>query len=117
MKLGTQAIRVWRAGAPVEDDYHNPVPGAPTGSLVTGCSVQPGPGPEYLLDRSATTTVWTVYAPVTADVRDDDEVEYPAAAVANYATAKVYEIDGSVQRWETGTRLDHKVIRLKRSQG
>lgn len=117
MNPGGQSIRVWRAGTPTQDEYHNDVPGPPTGTLVAGCSVQPGPGTEYLLDRSATTTAWTVWAPIGADIRDDDEVEYPAAAAADYATAKVYEIDGQVDRWEVGDPLDHLSMRLKRSQG
>ena len=111
MNLGVQTIRVLRAGDPTEDDYHNEVPGPPVAHDVAGCSVQPGPGPEYLLDRSATTTEWTVWAPLSADVLDDDSVEYPAGS------GKVYEIDGSVQRWEVGDPLDHLEIRLKRGQG
>lgn len=117
MRLGTQSIRVWRAGAPTEDEYHNQIPGDPTGVLVDGCSVQPGAGAEYVLDRSATTTAWTVWAPIAADVRDDDEIEYPAAPTAAYETAKRYPIKGPVDRWEVGTPLDHLVIRLERTQG
>jgi len=108
---GVQTIRVLRAGASTEDEYHNEIPGTPTGTDVPGCSVQPGPGTEYLLDRSATTTVWTVWAPLSADVRDDDSVEYP------FGSGKVYEIDGAVERWEVGDPLDHLVIRLKKGQG
>lgn len=117
MRLGTQSVRVWRAGEPVEDEYHNEIPGDPTGTLVEWCSVQPGPGAEFLGDRSATTTAYTVWAPLATDVRDDDEVEYPAADSPDYATATVYAIDGPVDRWEVGTPLDHLVIRLRRSQG
>lgn len=117
MILGRQSIRVWRAGAPVEDTYHNEIPGDPTGTAVSGCSVQPGPGAEYLLDRSATTTAWTVWAPLATDVLDDDEIEYPVADPADFETAKLYAIDGPVDRWEVGTPLDHLVIRLRRNQG
>lgn len=106
-----QAIRVLRAGTPTEDEYHNEIPGPAVSHDVAGCSVQPGPGAEYLLDRSATTTVWTVWAPLDADVLDDDSVEYPVGS------GKVYEIDGSVERWEVGDPLDHLVIRLKKGQG
>lgn len=110
---GEVAVRVWRAGAPTEDEYHNQIPGAPTGHLITGCLVAPGAGTEFVVDRSATTTVATVYAPAGADVLDDDEVEWPAADTANYATARVYEIDGPVEPWgDAGT-----VVRLKRGQG
>lgn len=109
--LGRQTIRAWRAGAPTEDEYHNIIAGDAVPHDVTGCSVQPGPGTEYLLDRSATTTIWTVWAPLSADLTDDDEVEYPVGS------GKRYEVDGSVERWEVGTRLDHLVIRLRRSQG
>jgi len=111
MRLGVQSVRVLRAGTPTEDEYHNEIPGAVTPHDVDGCSVQPGPGAEYLLDRSATTTLWTVWAPLTADVEDDDTVEYPVGSGA------VYEIDGPVERWEVGDPLDHLVIRLKRGQG
>lgn len=111
MKLGVQTIRVLRPGASVEDEYHNKIPGVPVPHDVSGCSVQPGPGAEYLLDRSSTTTVWTVWAPLTADVTDDDSIEYPPAS------GKVFEVDGSVERWEVGDPLDHLVIRLKRRSG
>lgn len=115
--LGNQSIRVWRAGSPVEDTYHNQIPGEPTGSVVRGCSVQPGPGAEYVLDRSATTTAYTVWAPLSTDVLDDDDIEYPVADVADFLTATLYPIDGAVERWEVGTALDHLVIRLRRTQG
>jgi len=111
MRLGVQSVRILRAGASTEDEYHNEIPGSPTAHDVAGCSVQPGPGPEYLLDRSATTTVWTVWAPLDADVTDDDSVEYPVGS------GKVYEIDGSVERWEVGDALDHLMIRLRKAQG
>lgn len=116
MNLGPHTIRVWRAGAPTEDEYHNPIPGAPTSHDVTGCSQQPGAGSEYLVDRSATTTGWMVWTPPTADVLDDDEIEL-APFAADYDTAKRYEINGPVDRWIFNCPLDHLVVPLKRTNG
>lgn len=116
MILGTQKIRVWRATSGGEDEYHNPIPGPPASHDVEGCSVQPGAGTEYVIDRSATTTVYTVWAPIDADVLDDDEIEREPFA-ADYASAKPYEIDGPVGRWAVGTPLDHLTVPLKKTQG
>lgn len=111
MRLATQSVRVWRAGPPIEDDYHNQIPGPATSHDIVGCSVQPGAGAEFTTDRSATTTVWTIWADPTADVLDDDEVEYPIDS------GRRYNIDGPVDRWHVGSNLDHLVIRLRRGQG
>ena len=108
MRLGNQTITVWRTTSGGEDEYHNPLPGDPVSHVVTGCSVQPGTGAEYVIDRSATTTVYTAWAPIDADVLDDDVIEFAGAR---------YEVDSSVQRWQVGSLLDHLVIPLKKSEG
>lgn len=116
MSLGPHTIRVWRAGSSTEDDYHNPIPGPSESHDVSGCSQQPGAGSEYVIDRSATTTSWLVWAPATADVQDDDEVEL-APFADDYASAKRYEINGPVDRWIFNSPLDHLVVPLKRTNG
>lgn len=108
MRLGPHTIKVWRAGPSAEDEYHNEIPGDPVSHDVFGCSAQPGPSSEFLVDRSATTTAWTIWAPISADVLNDDEIEY---------SGDRYEIDGSVDRWQFGTPLDHLVIRLRATKG
>jgi hypothetical protein len=111
MNLGTQTIiRKARPSASTEEDeYGNPIPGAPGDDLpIPGCSVQPGAGVEVFDRRDALTTVYTVWAPITADVIDTDQIAYAGT---------VYDIDGPVQRWEVGTALDHLVIRLKAVSG
>lgn len=110
MRLGTQTVtRKGRPGASTGDDeYGNPIPGLPGADLpVTGCSVQPGAGSEFTDRRDALTTLFTVWAPV-ADVTETD--------VVNYAGTD-YAVDGQIERWNVGTRLDHLVIRLKAVTG
>ncbi|HET8768684.1 MAG TPA: hypothetical protein VFM86_15265, partial [Pedococcus sp.] len=69
MRLGSQTIVRKRAGASGgEDDYGNPIPGAPGSLPIPGCSVQPGGGSELDDRREATTTLYTVWAPADADV-------------------------------------------------
>lgn len=111
MRLGTQTIvRRGRPGAsPGNDDFGNPIPGTPGTDLpITGCSVQPGAGPELIVNRDALTTLWTVWAPAGADVTETDTVAYDGTD---------YDVDGQIERWQVGTRLDHKVIRLKAVSG
>lgn len=109
MRLGGQAITVLSA-ATVTDEYHNEMPdwANPTSATVTGCSVQPGGGAQEVTDREAITTLFTVWAPLTAPIVDGDRVTY---------AGETYDIDGPVERWAVGTRLDHLVIRLKEITG
>lgn len=111
MNFGTQTItRKGRAGdSTTDDEYGNPIPGAVGSDLpIPGCSVQPGAGVEVLDRRDALTTLFTVWAPITADVTETDDVEYAGT---------VYAVDGQVEVWAIGTALDHKVIRLKAVAG
>lgn len=110
MNLGTQSIvRRGRSTSTTEDEYGNPVPDPPGPDLtITGCSVQPGAGPEFNDRREATTTIWTVWAPIESDVVDTDTVAYKGID---------YAVDGQVERWEVGTALDHLVIRLTKVTG
>lgn len=111
MNLGIQTIvRKGRPGAPAgEDDYGNEIPGADGDDLmIRGCSVQPGAGSETFDRRDAVTTLYTVWAPLSADVTETDEVEYAGT---------VYAVDGQIEVWAVGTALDHKVIRLKAVSG
>jgi len=105
MRLGRQTITRRRAGSSTgEDDYGNPVPGAPDELVIRGCSVQPGAGAEFVDRREAVTTLYTVWAPVAADVIETDTILFEGVE---------YAVDGQVAKWAGGTRLDHKVIRLK----
>ena len=110
MILGTQTvIRRGRPAGTVKDEYGNDTPGAPGPDLpIAGCSVQPGAGAEFRDQREATTTLWTVWAPINADVLNTDAVAYAGTD---------YAVDGQVERWEVGTPLDHLVIRLKAVSG
>lgn len=108
MIFGTQSIERVR-GKDTTDEY-----GAktldfeagdrPADVTITGVSVQPGGGSEILDGRDQITTLYTVWAPLTADVTDVDRIRYAGT---------VYAIDGPVERWEVGTALDHLVIKLK----
>jgi head-tail adaptor len=109
MRLGTQTITVLDATT-VTDEYGNELLtwDNPTRTDVPWCSVQPGGGQVNEQDREATTTVKTVWAPSTAVVTDVNHVEYAGVA---------YAVDGTVDRWDVGSRLDHLVIRLKAVKG
>ena len=111
MMLGTQTIvRKGRPGTSTGDDeFGNPIPGTPGADLpITGCSVQPGAGSEFIANRDAITTLFTVWAPEPADVIETDVVTYDGTD---------YEVDGQIERWNVGSLLDHKVIRLKAVAG
>lgn len=107
LPLATQTVTVWRAS--VVTDHGNDVRdwGTADSHDLDNCSVQPAPGPEDRINRDAITTIWTVYAPITADVLDTDRVEVNGIR---------YDIDGSVRRWQTGI-LDHLEIPLKDVEG
>lgn len=109
MKLGSQTVTVMTAGQ-VTDDYHNVMSDWPsaTSVVVTDCSVQPGIGAQIVLDREAITTLYTVWAPLGTPVSDTDRVDYAGT---------VYDIDGSVEHWAVGDRLDHLYFRLKAVAG
>lgn len=110
MNLGTQSIDRLRSTGSGEDDYGNDVGDWETPGELTilGCSVQPGGGSELHDSREAITTLYTVWAPITADVVDTDRVRYAGT---------VYALDGPIEVWNVGTALDHKVIRLKAVSG
>ena len=109
MRLGNQTFTVLDP-VEVEDEYHNKVDdwSTPTRTDVPFCSVQPGGGSVTEVDREATTTLYTVWAPPTAVLTDKSRVEYAGVT---------YAVDGPVERWNVGTRLDHLVIRLKAVKG
>lgn len=101
--FATQSVTVLRAGTITDhgatvQDWSNPVAHA-----ITGCSVQPGGGAEDLLHGDVITILYTIFAPLDADVVDTDRVVVGGVA---------YDIDGPVKRWETGV-LDHIEVPLK----
>ena len=109
MRLGRQTVTLLRTGASAgEDEYHNPTPGAVDEITLTGCSVQPGGGSETYDNREAVTTLYTVWAPREPVAQDTDLVRFDGT---------VYALDGPVQHWSVGTRLDHQVLRLKEVSG
>lgn len=105
--FATQTITVQRA--PMVDDHGTDVPDwtDPDEHDETGCSVQPAPGTEDLIGRDQITTIWTVYAPLAADVLTTDRVVYQG---------DTFEVDGPIRRWETGV-LDHVEFGLKAADG
>lgn len=109
MRLGSQTVTRLR-GVDGTDEYHNTtVDWATPATLdIPGCSVQPFPGMQVVDQREAITTLFSVWAPVDADVVDTDRIRYAGTD---------YDIDGSVQRWEIGTLLDHLLIQLKAVAG
>lgn len=109
MRLGRQSVTRKRAGTST-DDYGNTVldwDGATTDVAITGCSVQPGSGSEFELDREASTVVYTVWAPAASDVVETDRVTYAGTD---------YDVQ-AVERWQVGSPLDHLVIRLQKVTG
>jgi hypothetical protein len=109
MILGTQSVERLR-GVETEDEYHNVDIDwdDPDAATITGCSVQPGGGLQVNDAREAITTLYTVWAPEGADVVDTDRIRFAGT---------VYDIDGSIERWNVGSSLDHLVIRLKAVSG
>jgi hypothetical protein len=108
MRFGPHTITVLRA-AEVAGDYGNRTVadwGNPTETTVEGCSVQPAPSTEFTVDRDTFITRWQVFAPIEADVRPTDRIQWGNA---------IYEVDGDVLRWEFGA-LSHLVINLRRSE-
>jgi hypothetical protein len=106
--LGPHTITVLRAprvagdyGTATVPDWDNA-----TSVDVTGCSVQPAPAPEYVVDRSQALTRWQVFAPSTADVRPTDRIGWGSTT---------YDVDGDPQRWDFPP-LSHLVINLVRSE-
>ena len=110
MNLGTQTITRKRSTGTTSAGHGNTVPDwtDPARATIPGCSVQPGGGSEFTDRREAITTLYTVWAPITADVVDTDRVAYAGTD---------YDVDGAIERWEVGTPLDHLVIRLKNVSG
>lgn len=109
MRLGPHTITIVAAadkqpdyGTRTELDWSNT-----TRTEITGCSVQPQPGPEFTLDRDSVTTHWTVYAPPVMRVDPRARVEWDG---------DTYEIDGDVLRWEFGA-MSHLVFTLHKSEG
>lgn len=109
MMFGSQIVTRLRAML-TTDEYHNDVEDwrTPNTATIAGCSVQPSGGSQYTDAREAVTTLFTVWAPVDADVLDTDRIRFMGTD---------YDIDGSVDRWQVGTALDHLVIRLKAVSG
>lgn len=107
MRLGPHTITRLR-GTPGTPPY-NEIDWSDPGTLdIEGCSVQPGPAQnENLIDRDAVTTLWTVWAPVDADVTERDRVTYAGTD---------YEVDGTIGTWSFGP-LSHLVIPLKAVSG
>lgn len=73
----------------------------------TGVSVQPRAGNIDLISRYAVTTLYVVFAELTADVLDSDHVLH---------AGNEYAMDTPVQRFETGV-LDHVEFGLKKVAG
>jgi hypothetical protein len=105
--LATQTITVLRAGTVTDHGTTVPDWTAATTHDVAGCSVQPATGREERTNRDAITSVWRVYGPSGADVRDSDRVRWGGVD---------YDIDGPVQRWSVGF-LDHIEFALRAVAG
>lgn len=75
-------------------------------ATIDGCSVQPLPGTEYLLDREAVTSRWQVWTPIHPALTADRRIRY---------RGRDLEIDGSVQTFPdpTGAGLDHCTFFLR----
>lgn len=101
--LGPHTITVLRAGAAVQDEFGNDVPGPTSEFTVAGCSVQPGTGSRYPdPSREATSTAYTVWAPLEPRVLDTDRIRWDSM---------LFEVDGSVGRW--AVTPGHQTIPLK----
>jgi hypothetical protein len=109
MILGSQTVTRLR-GVETTDEYHNVDVDwtTPDEEAIAGCSVQPGGGLQVNDSREAITTLYTVWAPEGSDVVDTDRIRYAGTA---------YDIDGSIERWDVGSGLDHLMIRLKAVSG
>lgn len=81
---------------------------SPASLSVGGCSVQPLAGQEVLLDRDATVSRWTLYAPLTADITSADRIRHNGAD---------YEVDGSVQDWPDVFGMGYRQAILRKAVG
>jgi hypothetical protein len=84
---------------------------------ISGCRVQPRVGEEVLFSgdggsgagRDAVISRWWLTLPSGADITSQDRVKWQGA---------VYEVDGTVQWWESPTRaLAHGEAVLRRAEG
>lgn len=75
---------------------------------IPGCSLQPVPGSEILIDRNAVISRWKWRGPYDADVTSADRIRHQGVD---------YEVDGSVQRWWDTSGLDHSYCLLRRMDG
>lgn len=111
MALGPHTIVRLRAGTITDPYSGEETPGdwtTPAESTIAGCSVQPGsPRPQDLNDRDSVTILYTVWAPIDADVTEHDRVRY---------AGRDYAVDDTIQRWDFPP-LSHLVIPLTRVEG
>jgi hypothetical protein len=106
-RLGPHTVTVLHPTTDTDDGYGNASPDWDTAqqSSVTGCSVQPIPGTENLLDRDTIVSRWQMYAPDGTDLLATDRVVFDG---------DTYDVDGEVQRWGFPP-LSHIVCLLRRS--
>lgn len=105
----TDTVTVERAGQVVERGTTYQDWDAATRHEVHGCYVQSESGAEVLGGREAIQTLWTLFAPPDADIRDTDRVVHDG---------HTYQIVGSIQRPESPTgRLDLTRVALERWEG
>lgn len=111
MRFGPHTIV--RLRAQTAFDPYSGEPGAPDWNLppdelsIPGCSVQPGPPKDQLLERRDGVVVeFTAWAPI-ADVTEQDRIRY---------AGKVYSIDRTIQVWDFPP-MSHAVIPLKDVSG
>lgn len=107
MRLGGHTVTVVR---PVGFDRHgDPLPGDPTETVVTGCSVQPASTTEDLDGRDTVAELWDLYAPAGTDLRATDRVRFGGILL---------EVDGEPLSWDDHRGTAHHLeVRLKRVTG
>jgi hypothetical protein len=107
---GRQTVYRLRATT-AQDSHGNDVEdwAAPARKAIRGCAVEPGAPQEYLIGRDASRVQWFVMAPLGADIKGPDRVEWQGT---------VYEVSGQPAPWESGSgRLDYLAVVLQTWNG
>lgn len=107
---GKQTIYRLRATL-TEDDHGNDHRDwtTPDRKAIKGCAVEPGAPQEYLIGRDASRVQWFIMAPLGADIKGPDRVQWQGIT---------YEVSGQPAPWpSTSGRLDYLAVVLQTWNG
>lgn len=107
MPLGSHTVTIVR---PVGQDRHgDPLPGDPSETQVSGCSVQPSSTTELTDGRDTVVSLWDLFLPAGTDIRATDRVRF---------NGELFDVDGDPAPWDDDlARAHHIEVRLRRVTG